>query len=422
MRMVEFERSLPLKRIFRLLWSPVCSAVLVLFLAVAWCSGARAQPVVTDVRAGAHEGKLTRLVLDLSEKISADVFTLNSPDRVVLDLPEVGWRLPQKPLPTAVGLMARMRYGLFKPGTSRVVLDMTEAVAVEKMFVLPPRGNHGHRLVVDVRPLAMVAPGKRVEKRASQKPTVRQASLPSAPITLRDPQVRKEKPVIVIDAGHGGVDPGTHGRSGIYEKHITLAAARVLAEKLRQTGRYKVVLTRDRDIFLRLRQRIHLAREAKGDLFMSLHADSIRNPRIRGLSVYTLSENASDKEAALLAEKENKADLIAGIDLTAESPEVTNILIDLAQRETMNQSATFATGLVGELRRKVNLLRRTHRFAGFAVLKAPDIPSVLVELGFLSNKADERNLRSKAYLEKLANALVRGIGQYFEQVQEAQQR
>lgn len=389
-------------------------------LALLFSGTLAAQPVVTDVRAGAHAGKLTRLVFDVSEKIEAQVFTLKSPNRVVLDLPEVGWRLPQKPLPTSVGLLERMRYGLFKPGTSRVVLDMASEVAVEKVFVLAPRDGHSYRVVIDMKPAAMVAPDKRVKTKAPAP--IKQASLPAPPIKLRDPQVRKGKPVIVIDAGHGGVDPGTHGRSGVYEKHITLSMARTLGEKLRKTGRYEVKLTRSRDIFLRLRQRISVARQHKGDLFLSLHADSIKNPRIRGLSVYTLSEKASDKEAGLLADKENKADLIAGIDLTAESPEVTNILIDLAQRETMNQSAKFASGLVGELRREVNLLRRTHRFAGFAVLKAPDIPSVLVELGFLSNRADERNLRSKAYRAKLANALVRGIDGYFEQVEEAHRR
>lgn len=381
-------------------------------------AGAQASPVITDVRVGTHDGALTRLVFDISEGVAANVFTLAAPDRVVLDLPEVGWRLPAQPLPAAVGLLSRMRYGLFKPGTSRVVLDMTQAVAVEKVFVLPPANGKGHRLVVDMKPVALVAP----ERRVAAVPPPAVVEKVAAPLPLRDPEVRKEKPVVIIDAGHGGVDPGTHGRSGVYEKNITLAMARTLGKKLRRTGRYKVVLTRDRDIFLRLRERVARGRKAGGDLFISLHADSIKNPRVRGLSVYTLSEKASDKEAAQLADKENKADLIAGLDLSAESPEVTNILIDLAQRESMNQSARFATGLVGALRREVNLLRRTHRFAGFAVLKAPDIPSVLVELGFLSNRQDESNLRRKAYRGQLANAILRGIDVYFEKVQEAQQR
>lgn len=397
----------------------VVLALIVVAAGVCGAGPAGAQPVVTEVRAGAHAHSLTRLVFDVTEKIDANIFTLSGPERVVMDLPEVDWKLPGHSLPVGVGLLARMRFGLFKPGTSRVVLDMNAQAAVEKVFVLPPSEGHAYRLVIDMKPAAMVAPEKRVQpKPQAAQPVQAAARIPAVP--LRDPEVRKAKPVVVIDAGHGGVDPGTSGKSGIYEKNITLAMARTLGEKLRATGRYTVVLTRDRDIFLPLRERVAKAREAGGDLFMSLHADAIRNPRIRGLSIYTLSEKASDKEAEQLADKENKADLIAGMDLSAESPEVTNILIDLAQRETMNQSSRFATNLVGELRRETNLLRRTHRFAGFAVLKAPDIPSVLVELGFLSNPQDESQLRTKGYRAQLADAITRGVDVYFEKVQEAQ--
>ena len=171
--------------------------------------------------------------------------------------------------------------------------------------------------------------------------------------------------------------------------------------------------------FIKLRERVEFARDAKADLFISFHADKMRNPRIRGLSVYTLSEKASDQEAAELAERENKSDLIVGVDLSKESEDVTNILIDLAQRETMNQSARFATRLVGELKRATKLLRNTHRFAGFAVLRAPDVPSVLLELGFLSNRYDERNLRRKAYRAKLAKSVVRAVNSYFTRVEQA---
>ena len=173
-------------------------------------------------------------------------------------------------------------------------------------------------------------------------------------------------------------------------------------------------MTRDRDIFVRLRERIAMARAAGADLFISLHADSIKNRRVRGASVYTLSEKSSDREAADLAAKENKADLIAGIDLTGESTEVTNILIDLAQRETMNHSAVFASVLVGEMRKRVKFLRRSHRFAGFAVLKAPDVPSVLIEMGYLSHAGDERRLLNPAYRAALAGAIANAVGLYFD--------
>ena len=193
----------------------------------------------------------------------------------------------------------------------------------------------------------------------------------------------------------------------------------MLKSELERTGRYKVLLTRDRDVFLRLRERIAIARRAGADLFVSLHADSIPNRKLRGASIYTLSEKASDKEANLLAVNENKSDIIAGMDFGTETPEVTSILIDLAQRETMNHSARFAGMLVREMRGEVKLLKTAHRFAGFAVLKAPDIPSVLVELGFLSNNHDEKLLRSTAHLKRVASALRRAIDDYFDLVQSA---
>lgn len=247
-------------------------------------------------------------------------------------------------------------------------------------------------------------------------PTVNEQAL--AMIPPRKPTVAGKR-IVAIDPGHGGVDPGTIGIGKTYEKHVTLALGRDVKRALEATGRYKVVMTRDRDIFLRLRQRVQVARDAGAELFISIHADSVANPKTRGLSVYTLSEKASDKEAAKLATKENKADLIAGIDLSAESADVTNILLDLAQRETMNQSALFAREVVGELKREVKLLRNTHRFAGFAVLKAPDMPSVLLEAGFLSNRQDERNLLSKNYRAKLANAVAKGVDRHFAATEEA---
>jgi len=230
------------------------------------------------------------------------------------------------------------------------------------------------------------------------------------------------KPVVVIDPGHGGVDPGAIGVSGIYEKYITLAVARELKASLEKNGRYKVYLTRDRDIFIRLRDRVAIARQYNADLFISLHADSVANPQLKGLSVYTLSQNASDSEAQALADKENKADLIAGIDLSHESADVANILIDLAQRETMNRSAGFAGGVVDEVGREQTLLGNTHRFAGFAVLKAPDVPSVLVEMGYLSNEAEERNLRQPEYRVKLAKGISRAVDRFFLQGQKAARR
>jgi N-acetylmuramoyl-L-alanine amidase len=218
---------------------------------------------------------------------------------------------------------------------------------------------------------------------------------------------------VVIDAGHGGVDPGAVGISGTYEKTLTLAMARQLRDLLRKTGRYRVVLTRDDDVFVPLRERIHLAREAGGSLFISLHADAQARETTHGASVYTLSETASDSEAALLASKENKSDIIAGTDLRNHDAMVTSILIDLAQRDTNNKSIEFADILSAELAGVTPLLRRHRRFAGFAVLKSPDMPSALVELGYISNAGDEKNLADVAYRAKLAAAVLRAVDRYF---------
>ncbi len=237
---------------------------------------------------------------------------------------------------------------------------------------------------------------------------------PSSPAATEPMTKAKDGvPTIVIDPGHGGVDPGATGVSGAYEKHLTLAMARELKTALERNGRYRVHLTRDRDVFIRLRERIAFARNKGADLFISLHADAVQNPQIRGLSVYTLSRNASDSEAQALAEKENKADLIAGIDLSHESADVANILIDLAQRETLNRSAGFATELVDEVGQELDLLGNTHRFAGFAVLKAPDVPAVLVEMGYLSNEAEENLLRQPQYRARLAKSITKAVERFF---------
>ncbi len=225
---------------------------------------------------------------------------------------------------------------------------------------------------------------------------------------------RIRKPLIVLDAGHGGKDPGAVGPDGTMEKEITLKMALELKRQLEATGRYRVVLTRDDDQLLALRQRIEVARTANADLFISLHADHNDRSNLRGASVYTLSENASDAEAAALAARENKEDLIAGVDLSQQNAMVTSILIDLAQRETKNLSARFASLLTAEMAQHTLLLREAHRFAGFAVLKAPDVPSVLVELGYLSNEDDEAALRSSRHRGRVGKAMLRAIDRYFE--------
>lgn len=220
--------------------------------------------------------------------------------------------------------------------------------------------------------------------------------------------------VVVLDPGHGGQDPGAIGVSGVQEKAITLALAQEVRRHLEATGRYRVHLTRDGDEFLPLRERVQKARRWKADLFLSLHADSIGSTQTRGASVYTLSDTASDAESAALAARENRADIIVGVDLSHESRDVANILIDLAQRETLNRSAELAHLLVRELSQEVRMLPvRPHRFAGFAVLKAPDVPAALLELGYLSNAEDERLLRQTSHRRRVALGVQRAVDAFF---------
>jgi len=250
-----------------------------------------------------------------------------------------------------------------------------------------------------------------------------------ASVTTTEPpaapsKVPNAKPVVVIDPGHGGVDPGATSLSGAFEKNIVLALGLEVRDILNRNGKVQAIMTRDSDFFIPLRERVAIARAHHADLFMSLHADTVTDPTIRGLSVYTLSQNASDAEAQALADKENKSDIVAGIDLSNESAEVTNILIDLVQRESMNKSAVFATDIIHSVQREThNVLEvNTHRFAGFAVLKAPDIPSVLVENGYLSNVQDEQNLRKSEYRAKLATALAKAIEGYFTEAKRIKKR
>ena len=389
--------------------------------AIAQTAPSPAKTTIHGLRIGVHDAK-TRLVMDMDGPARFETFALADPYRVVLDLSEVRFEIPANNKANRTGGVAGYRFGLFEPGTSRVVIDLTEPRVIGAAFELPPRSGRGHRLVIDLLKVSreefLTASRESVRKRMEAR-----RHTPPKEVVLRPPKraakTAKTKKVIVIDPGHGGVDPGAIGASGSYEKSIVLAAAKTLKRVLEKTGRYEVVLTRTNDRFLRLRQRVAASRAADADLFISVHADSIADKRLRGASIYTLSEQSSDKEAARLAEQENKSDIIAGMDFSDQTPEVTNILIDLAQRETMNESARFAGFLAAELRGAVRTHRRAHRFAGFAVLKAPDVPSLLLELGYLSNTKEERMLRSREFQETVAVAVRRGIDRYFENVQSA---
>jgi len=393
-----------------------------------------AEPIATNIRVGTHSDK-TRFVIDLSDKIKFRIFALSDPYRIVIDLPEISWRLPVDVIKRNLGgkktLISNFRYGYFRTGLSRIVLDIKEPIRVKSSFIITPRKGKKYRLVIDLvkttRKIFLAAMRKSKIKERNKKSKLRRVENSRNNLLSRVPNPEKrakleksniqgvqanKKPVIVIDPGHGGIDPGsTSGR--VFEKYITLEVAKVIESHLKTLGRYKVFLTRRNDKFIRLRKRISIAKLRGANLFISLHADAIKNKRVRGFSIYTLSEKASDKEAADLARKENKADVIAGVDLSAESPVVSDILIDLRQRNTMNESSKFAVGLVRHIRKVTKSLSNAHRFAGFAVLKSPDIPSVLIEMGFLSNRADEKALLNPRYRANLARSIGKAVDEYF---------
>lgn len=370
--------------------------------------GAQTAPVVSDARVGVHPGS-TRLVLELSAAVAYKIFTLADPYRVVIDFPEVIWRVPRTRMRAAKGLVTQFRFGLFQPGNSRVVIDTTAPVAIARHFIIPAKAGNPMRLVLDLKTVTRAA--FLSGPRNVQSPDWRRPARRRPPPSAQSPSNGRR--VVILDPGHGGVDPGTIGVSGVYEKSITLAVAKTAKKILEASGRYRVVLTRTRDVYVRLRDRFEIAHRNKAELFLSLHADSIPNKNIRGGSIYTLSDKASDKEAEDLARRENKSDIIAGADLTGYAPEVSRVLIDLAQNDTNRESWYLARNLVAELKLAIRLLRASHRFAGFEVLKSPNVPSALIELGYLSNRIDEKNLKKPKYRRRIGEAMLRAIDRYF---------
>ena len=362
---------------------------------------------VNNIRLGEKTASTARIVVDLSHQVPHNVFTLKQPARLVVDLPETKFVISEKQLQNKEYLKT-VRLNYTPKGEGRIVLEFFNDVTIKKAFVLAPQSGFDWRLVVDLE-FAADAPAA---PQFSEMKTP--AAPPPAPAVQENDEDTRKK-LIVLDPGHGGKDPGAIGVSGVQEKTLTLAMAKQLRDKLLRSGRYDVRMTRDTDVAVSLGSRRKFGHDVGADLFISIHADSIRKPETRGLSVYTLSETASDKEAEKLAERENKADIIAGLDLSGETQEVTDILIDLARRETNNLSSFFAEILVKELQKVVYLLPRTHRFAGFAVLKGPDVPSMLIEMGYLSNKEEERLLRQSAYRDKLAEATFFAIDRYFQE-------
>jgi N-acetylmuramoyl-L-alanine amidase len=374
---------------------------------------AAALPVVMSARIGEHADR-TRFVVELSDPLNLRTFVLNNPNRVVIDMPAVTWHLDGPPRPTGHGAIRSYRYGLFRPGNSRFVIDLNQPVNVSDALVIPPEGGQGYRVVIDLFPTTQAkfdeSAGWPADLKARETQAERVASLPPAPTA----PVSSAKKIIVIDPGHGGIDSGTSGVNGLLERDLVLDEGLRLARALRANPNFTVYMTRDTDVFIPLRERVNITRSHKADLFISLHADSNPGADVTGLSVYTLSEKGSDKEAAALARKENQSDIIAGVDLGGENSAVAPILLDLEQRDTMNKSSRFAQLALTSLSGATDILpRQPHRAAAFVVLKAPDVPSVLIELGYLSNASDADQMNTARWRNGVANAIATAVERHF---------
>ncbi len=375
---------------------------LTLLATFAGASGRLSAAEIRDVRIAPSESG-TRVVLDLSGPVTHKVFLLDDPARVVVDVARSS--LASK-LPEGAGVVTRLRSGKLPQSGLRLVFDVRGPVTFESSVAAPAAGA-GHRLVIDI-----ASPGT---KAAAAKAV---AVTPTAPIAIRPAHAPGESGrdiVIAVDAGHGGVDPGASGKRGTREKDVVLAVAKALAARINEEPGMKAVLTRDGDYFITLPERTKRARKAKADLFVSIHADAIANPDVSGSSVYVLSERGASSEAARwLAERENAADLMGGVKLDDKDPALANVLLDLSQTASIASSMVAADNVLKALDRVGEVRKPKVQQAGFIVLKSPDIPSMLVETAFISNREDERKLSQPAHRAKLANAIFAGITQYFE--------
>ncbi len=442
-------------------------AKLATVLCLLWLPQAQAAITISSTRVWPAQ-EYTRLTLESKQPIRYNMFTVKDPERLVIDLEDVDITGPLNGLASKIGnddpYIKSVRVGRFKPGVARLVLDL-KAEVKPQLFNLKPVAEYGHRLVLDIYPtvpidplMALVLhpenklpeipatleekaveailtnasvptntpalPDKLEPPKIAEAPAA-EAPLPAVPNTSAKPdkplvkgshEISARTLIIAIDAGHGGEDPGAHGRGGTFEKHVTLAIAHKLKELVDDTPGMRGVLIRDGDYFIPLGGRVVKARQIHADLFISIHADAFVKSDARGSSVFALSEHGATSAAARwLAKKENEADLIGGVNIAVKDPYLARTLLDLSQTATISDSLKLAKHVLGELSSMNTLHRGFVEQAGFAVLKSPDIPSVLVETAFISNPSEERRLNNEDYQEKLAHAILGGIKRYFAQ-------
>jgi N-acetylmuramoyl-L-alanine amidase len=380
-------------------------------------------PIASNARL-AGDAKQTRFVLDLDKTIPFRAFALADPYRVVVDIPQINFQLPAGVGTAGRGLIKAFRYGLVMPGGSRLVFDLTGPARIANSYVLDAANGQPPRLVLELEEVDRTAfvQSLGAESRPELRPAIAEAADPAAaaqPAAQSPPPPKPEapadlRPVVVIDPGHGGIDNGTQAGSEA-EKILVLGFGLALRDRIEKGGKYRVVMTRTDDTFVPLADRVKIARNASAALFVSIHADALprREGDAQGATIYTLSDKASDAEAERLAEAENKADAIGGVNLTEEPTEVADILIDLAQRETRTFSNRFARLLMDEMKNTVRMHKHPLKSAGFKVLKAPDVPSVLIELGYVSNKGDLEHLVSENWRSKTVGSMAQAIDAFF---------
>lgn len=383
---------------------------------------------VSNVTITREQNSQTRFTLEINKDVPYRAFVLNNPPRMVIDLPNMAWSAPLNK-GDRNGTIKSYRKGVYQHDTLRLVLELGRPAVLANHGRFAPQQGNKWRYIFDLKPstaiqfqqaLNKVAVGGgtpvTATKGASASPQQQPAQItqaPSKPTLVATTSTKK--PLIVIDPGHGGVDPGALATNGIFEKNITLATAKEVKRLLEATGRYRVKLTRDTDIYIKLPERVRIARSAGADMFISLHADTIGRPSVKGASVYTLSDVASDAETAKLATRENAVDTLVNVDVGHVDADVADILIDLVTRDNMNQSKVLAETVVSTFKANgvSTLPLRPHRSAGFAVLKAPDIPSVLIEMGYLSNKEEADLLASSSHRTKIAASVTRIIERFY---------
>ena len=381
-------------------------------------------PVASDVRL-AGDGKQTRFILDLDQPITFRAFPLADPYRVIVDIPQVSFQLPAGVGAAGRGLIKAFRYGLVMPGGSRIVFDLTGPARIASAHVLEAANGQPARLVLELEEVdrTTFVQSLSADGRPELKPAIADAGEPAVAVPAKDEAAPlaqpaanppDPRPVIVIDPGHGGPDNGTQSGNES-EKNLVLGFALALRDRIEKTGKYRVVMTRTDDTFIPLDDRVRIAHAQSAALFVSIHADALprREGDAQGATIYTLSDRASDAEAERLAEAENKADAIGGVNLTEEPTEVADILIDLAQRETRTFSNRFARLLMADMKTSTRMHKHPLKSAGFRVLKAPDVPSVLIELGYVSNKDDLEHLVSESWRSRTVGSVAHAIDAFF---------